>query len=498
MQFTIAIETPESCACDALGLGVFQDSSGLTGVASRIDKALGGLLSSILAEERFEAKPGRTLTFHTHSRIPAKRIIVAGLGPEASFTLDRLRQAAAAVTRNAAQFRARHVALPPVTIPPYSVEAITQARVEGAVLGAYRFSRYKKDETGQVDHVTLLAADSPQQGSMEDGLARGLIFSEATVYARDLVNEPPNAVTPVRLAEIATDLARKAGLRCSILDVDAMQALGMGAILAIGAGSEQPPRLLALEYTPPRARKTVAIVGKGVTFDSGGINLKREDLEWMKADMAGGAAVIATMKALPALRPLVRVVGVVAAVENLPGGRAVKPGDIVRAMNGKTIEINNTDAEGRVILADALAYATQQNPDEIIDLATLTSSAMVALGYLAAAVMSNNPDLVKRLLKAADRAGERMWELPLYEEYLEDMRSPVADLRNSGGRYGGAQKGGIFLREFVDGRPWAHLDIAPTAFLEKDEGTGPYLPKGATGYGVRTLLTYLSSPNQPG
>jgi len=297
---------------------------------------------------------------------------------------------------------------------------------------------------------------------------------------------------PPRLAEIATEAGRKAGLRCSVLDEDAMAALGMGAILSIGAGSAQPSRLIVLEYTPPRARTSVAIVGKGVCYDSGGINLKRDDLEWMKSDMAGGAAVIATMKTLPALKVPVRVLGVVAAVENMPSGKSVKPGDIVRAMNGKTIEINNTDAEGRVILADALAYASQKGVDEIIDLATLTGSAIVALGYYAAAVMSNDQGLAQRLLDAAGRAGERMWQLPLYEEFLEDMRSQVADLRNSGGRYGGAEKGAIFLREFVDGKPWAHLDIAPTAFLEKDEGTTPYLPKGGTGYGVRTLLTYLS------
>lgn len=345
-----------------------------------------------------------------------------------------------------------------------------------------------------VERVELLATDASHQKGVEEGLRRGLLFADATTLARDLVNEPPNQLNPTRLAEIADETARIAGLRCSVLDVDAMQAQGMGAILSIGGGSAVPPRLIVLEYTPPKARRTVAIVGKGVTFDSGGINLKKDEtmLETMKSDMAGGAAVIGTMQALPALKSPVRVLGVVAAVENLPSGTSVKPGDIVRAMNGKTIEINNTDAEGRVILADALAYAAQRNPDEIIDLATLTGSAMIAFGYLAAAVMSNNQRLVNRLLNAAERTGERMWQLPLYEEYLEKMRSPVADLQNSGGRYGGAQKGAVFLREFVDSRPWAHIDIAPTAFLETDEGTGPYLPKGGTGYGVRTLLTYLS------
>lgn len=470
---------------------MFQHGGALEGLAAKIDRALGGALTAVLAEEKFEAKPGHTLLLHTHGRIPAKRIIVAGLGPKSSFSLEHLRQATAAVVRRAAQSHASHVALPPIAVPPHSLAAITQARVEGALLGAYRFARYKREDGGRVDRVALLAADGAQERAIEEGRSRGVLFAEATVFARDLVNEPPNHMTPGRLAEVAGDVARRHGLRCSVLDVDALQALGMGAILAIGAGSAHPPRLIVLEYAPSKAKRTVTLVGKGVTYDSGGINLKKEDLEWMKADMAGGAAVIATMKTLPELRPPVRVIGVVPTVENLPGGRAVKPGDIVRAMNGKTIEINNTDAEGRVILADALAYAVRQDPDEIIDVATLTSSAMVALGYLAAAVMGNDQRLVDRLLDAAGRSGERMWQLPLYEEFLENMRSQVADLRNSGTRYGGAQKGAIFLREFVGEKPWAHIDIAPTAFLERDEGTGPYLLKGATGYGVRTLLNYL-------
>lgn len=491
MEFTVSTAGPESIPCDALAVAVYEHERELDGAAARVNTALGGLLASAMAEERFEAKAGRTFVLHTHGKIPARRVIAVGLGAREAAGLETLRKAAAAVARQGAAHHAAHLAFPPAALPGSSAEAVTQARVEGIMLGAYRFTRYKRHEGGRIERVTLLAQSPDAQRHVEEGLRRGRIFAEATLFARDLVNEPPNELPPPRLADLAAETARTAGLRCSILDVDAMEALGMGAILAIGRGSDQPPRLIVLEYAPPRARRSVALVGKGVCYDSGGINLKREDLEWMKGDMAGGAAVIATMQTLPALRPPVRVLGVVAAVENMPSGRSVKPGDIVRAMNGKTIEINNTDAEGRVILADALAYAARQAPDEIIDLATLTGSAMVALGFQAAALMSNDPDLAARLLEAAGAAGERLWQLPLYEEFLEEMRSPIADLRNSGGRHGGAQKGAIFLREFVDGRRWAHLDIAPTAFLEKEEGTGPYLPKGGTGYGVRTLLTYL-------
>jgi len=492
MEIITSTAAPESVPCDALVVGIFQDVGPTEGAAARVDKALGGVLAASLAEERFEGKPAKTTVLHTHGKIPARRVITVGLGLKGKATPETLRKAAAGAVLRARDLHAAHVAFSPLTLPPHPIELVTQSRVEGIVLGHYRFAKYKKPEGGEVTTVTLLVGNHDQAKHVEEGRTRGLVTAEATVFARDLVNEPPNQLFPDRLAEVAHDMAKKVNLKYSVFDPDAMEALGMGAILAVGGGSANPPRLISLEYAPARARKTVAIVGKGVCFDSGGINIKTADLQWMKSDMAGGAAVIAAMMALPALRPPVRVLGIVAAVENMLSGRAAKPGDIIRAMNGKTIEINNTDAEGRVILADALAYAVQQGPDEIIDLATLTGSAMVALGYQAAALMSNSPDLTERLMRAAETAGERVWQLPLYEEYLEDMRSPIADLHNSGGRYGGAQKGAIFLREFVDGRPWAHLDIAPTAFLERDEGTGPYLPKGATGFGVRTLLAYLS------
>ncbi|MDQ7819987.1 MAG: leucyl aminopeptidase [Armatimonadota bacterium] len=486
----------ESFPCDAVGVAVYAGQAALRGAAARVDAALGGALAAALAEEKFEATAAATLVLHTHGRIPARRIIAVGMGAPDAVTAETVRRASAAVVRRAAQAHAAHVALADDDILP--ADAVGQAQAEGALLGAYRFSRYRRDDGGRVDRLTLLTADTARRDSLQAGADRGRIFAEATLLARDLTNEPPNALPPPALADVAAQLAARAGLRCTILEPAQMQELGMNALLAVAAGSDHPARLIVLEYAPADARRTVALVGKGVCFDSGGLNLKHQDLEWMKADMAGGAAVIATLQALPALRPPVRVVGVVPAVENMPGGRAVKPGDIVRASNGTTIEITNTDAEGRLILADALAYAVRQQPDEIVDLATLTGSAMVALGYLAAAIMGNNQALVDRLLQAASRAGERLWQLPLYDEYLEDMRSPVADLRNSGSsRYGGAQKGAIFLREFVGGRPWAHLDIAPTAFLEKEEGTGPYLPKGATGYGVRTLLYFLNPPDLP-
>lgn len=491
MEFTVSTDAPESVPADAIAVGVFAGGD-LSGAARRLDEALGGLLAATLAQEKFEAKPGSTTVVHTHGRIGAARIVVGGLGGQSEFELDRLRLAAAAVVRRAGELHAAKLALTPLAIPPHPLPVLTQARVEGLILGAYQFTRYKAPKTGQVEHITLLVEDG-QRADVEAGLRRGRLLADAAVFARDLVNEPPNVVNPAYVAALVEDIGRRSGLRWTVFDDEALRSQQMGAILAVGQGSAQPPRLTVLEYAPPSPRRTVAIVGKGVTFDSGGLSLKTaEGMMTMKSDMAGGAAVLATMRALPELAPPVRVLGVVPAVENLPSGTATKPGDIIRAFNGKTIEINNTDAEGRVILADALAYAARQNPDEIIDLATLTGSAVIALGYLAAAVLGNDQPLIHRLLDAAGRAGERMWQLPLYPEYLEEMRSDVADLKNSGGRWGGAEKGAAFLSEFVDGRPWAHVDIAPVAFLDTKEGTGPYLPKGATGYGVRTLLTYLS------
>jgi leucyl aminopeptidase len=309
-----------------------------------------------------------------------------------------------------------------------------------------------------------------------------------------LVNGPPNEVNPTFLAETARSIARETGLRLTVYGPAQLERMGAGAILAVGQGSRQPQQMIVLEYRPSRAQKTYALVGKGVTFDAGGLNIKtHEGMETMKSDMAGAAAVLAAMRALPRLDVRHRVYGVVGAVENMLGEAAFRPGDIVRAMNGKTIEITNTDAEGRVVLADCLSYVVRNKPDAIVDLATLTGAAMVALGFHAAAVIGSDRTLVDDVIRAGRTAGERIWELPLYEEFADTMRSDVADLKNSAGRYGGAQKAAAFLREFTDGRPWAHLDIAGPAFLDKSEGQAPHLPKGATGFGVRTVLRWLVS-----
>jgi leucyl aminopeptidase len=324
-----------------------------------------------------------------------------------------------------------------------------------------------------------------------DGARRGEVFAGATALARDLVNMPANEVHPTHLARVAAQIAKEARLRLRVWEGTDCQKMGMGAFLAVAAGSEQPPKFIHLTYTPGRPRRRVALVGKGITFDAGGLDLKTpESMLRMKDDMSGAAAVLAVMKALPALAAPVEVHGLIAATENMPSGAALRPGDVLRAMNGTTIEVGNTDAEGRLTLADALCYAnTRVKPDEVIDVATLTGACVVALGPLCAGLFASDQALATRLLAAADQAGEPLWQLPLIDEYREHLKSEVADLNNVGPRGGGAITAGLFLKEFAGTTPWAHLDIAGPAFSEKDL---PLAPKGGTGAAVRTLLSYLA------
>jgi leucyl aminopeptidase len=369
-----------------------------------------------------------------------------------------------------------------------------QAVIEGAMLGNYTFERYKREKSEkQVETVRLLAPPGRPGREVTDGARRGESFARATAFARDLVNAPANDVHPTHLAEVARQIAREARLTVKIYERAECERMGMGAFLGVAAGSQQPPKFIHLTWTPPgRARRRVAVIGKGVTFDAGGLDLKTaEGMLRMKDDMSGAAAVLATMRAMPELAPPVEVHGLIAATENMPSGSALRPGDVLKAMNGTTIEVGNTDAEGRLTLADALCYANARiKPDEIVDLATLTGACVVALGPLCAGLLASDQPLADRLLAAAEQAGERVWQLPLIEEYRENLKSDVADLNNVGPRGGGAITAALFLKEFAGATPWAHLDIAGPAFSEKDL---PLAPKGATGVAVRMLLTYLGS-----
>jgi leucyl aminopeptidase len=483
---------------DAVVVGMYAGERPPGRAAQALDGRLGGQLRAVLEAEKFQAKPGQVTYVHTAAKSAARRVIVAGLGPREEVSLEHVRRAASAALRRARDLGARSVAID-LLADRLDARQRAHAAVEGGILGTYAFERYKREKSDKrVERLLLVAPDPQDRRAATEGARTGQLFAEATWFARDLINAPANEVTPTHLAAVASEVAREAKLTVRIYDRAECDAMGMGAFLAVAQGSQQPPKFIHLTYKPgaparrgARAPRRVAVIGKGITFDAGGLDLKTaEGMLRMKDDMSGAAAVLGVMRALPKLAPGVEVHGLVAATENMPSGSAFRPGDVLRAMNGTTIEIGNTDAEGRLTLADALAYATKHvKPDEVIDLATLTGACVVALGPLCAGLFSNDQGLAARLLAAAETAGERVWQLPLIDEYKEQLKSEVADLNNVGQRGGGAITAGLFLREFAGDTPWAHLDIAGPAFTEKDI---PLAPKGGTGVAVRTLLTYLT------
>jgi len=472
---------------------VFQGDRDAAGIAK---KELRAALTALMTEERFEGRKGESVLWYTNGSYPARRYAVIGLGKKDRFDPGGLRDAIATAVHKAEGVSARALAL---ALPPGAGAGLqprdrVQAIVEGALLGNYKFDKYLNEANKKarpLEKVTLVS-DAPPEAA-RDGIRIGRITSEATCLARDLVCEPAGVLTPAEMARRAKELARKAGVEYTVLERKDMEKLGMGAFLGVNVGSPEPPKLIHLVYRPKgKAQRRVALVGKGITFDSGGLNLKPTgSIETMKCDMAGSAAVLATVLACPSLKIPVEVHGFMAMTENMPGGRAQKPGDVVRTLKGKTVEINNTDAEGRLVLCDTIAYAHRFKPEAIIDLATLTGACVVALGPLATGVMSNNPRLSDAILKAAAVAGEKMWPLPLYEEYADMLNSDIADMKNTGERWGGALTAGLFLQEFVDETmPWAHLDIAGPAYIEREI---PLSRKGGSGAGVLTLLQYLSN-----
>ena len=494
----LSVETRSALATRAgiLIVGRHAEEARLSPPVQELDNRLGGLLSRVLAAEKFEGKPGQVSYFHTEGKLPAGRVLVVGLGPRKGSDAEAVRRATATAARRSRDLGATttSVLMPADSLSP---RVRAQAVAEGAILGTYRFDRYLKEKDGKaLQAMALVEPERRHQAAARDGLRLGEILASATCFTRDLVNEPANVVTPTYLAQRAAEIARAGKLDLKVLERKDCEALGMGAFIGVAKGSQEPPKFIHLTYRPRyrprgRARKRVAVIGKGITFDSGGLDLKTaEGMLRMKDDMSGAAAVLAILQALPRLKLPVEVHGLVAATENMPSGTAQRPGDIVRAMNGITIEIGNTDAEGRLTLADALAYAADTiKPDEVLDMATLTGAVVIALGQGISGVLGSHDGLVDRILAAAKAAGERMWRLPLHDEYKEGIKSDVADLNNvSSQRGGGAIVAGLFMREFTGGVPWAHLDIAGTAFTERELPLGP---KGGTGAAVRTVLGYL-------
>jgi leucyl aminopeptidase len=458
-------------------------------------------IERVMREESFKGKRKEILLRHSSGRLPAKRYMVVGLGKRATCTLDLLREGCGLAARRAAGVKARRVslALPPIDTAK-DPRTLAEAAAEGIALGSYRMVKYMTGDDSAPITLKSVEILVPKEAlaSARSGAATGSIRAAATTLARDLVNEPAGVLTPMRMAGVARRVAKAHGLAIKVIDRAGLAKMGMGAILGVASGSVEQPCLIHLVYRPDgeRGRRgrlpKLALVGKGLTFDSGGLSLKTAGgMETMKLDKAGASAVLGVMSALSVLKPQVEVHGIMGMTENMPGGAAIKPGDVLRTMSGKTIEVLNTDAEGRLVLADALGYAQQQKVEQIIDLATLTGACMVALGPVSTGVFGTDQRMVDRFLECAWRAGERMWQLPLYEEYADQLRSEIADVKNTGNRYGGAITAALFLKTFVNEKvPWIHLDIAGPAFLESEQGC---MRKGATGAGVRTLLNYILS-----
>ncbi|MBJ6724584.1 leucyl aminopeptidase [Geomesophilobacter sediminis] len=489
MKIALTCTTALDHPTPALVIGCFEDEK--NELFAACDARLEGCLQRLADNREFSGKLKTARLIHTLGKLPAERLLLVGLGKKGELDDERLRQAAgnAAAALRGARVATFASALHLAAGTPGAVEACCT----GFLLGSYSFEAYKtkdREERFAFDGMTLLFPDHAPLDAAQETVYRAEIVSQGVALARDLVSHPGNVVTPGYLARTASELAARRGVSCRVLEVGELEKLGMNALLAVGKGSVEPPRLIVLEYRGGGAARPTVLVGKGVTFDSGGISIKPgPGMEEMKTDMAGAAAVLGTLDAVAALKLPVNLVGIIPTVENMPSGTAYKPGDVITSMSGTTIEITNTDAEGRMILCDALHYAVSTfNPAAVIDLATLTGACVVALGHEATAVMSVDPALVEALKKASELSGERIWELPLWDDYGEGMKSDIADLKNAGGRDGGAILAGWFLKQFVGSTPWAHLDIAGTAWTGKAR---PYAPKGATGVGVRLLIEYL-------
>lgn len=489
------------CRTDMLVFGHFADSKTLDDDIARLDKTLGGSISRLIKMGDFKGKPNTRAVVYGDGRIAPKRVMVLGLGERNKATLDTLRKAAAAAANRAVgmKFKTLALALHQAMGDKEDVAAMGRAIAEGAHFGSYRYDEFVTEkENGRLAKlsVEVVDPDAKQVKALKAGVTDGAIIGRAQSFARTMANRPANVINPPSLAKAAKDMAKDTpGLTCTVFDAKQLKTKKMGGILAVGQGSTNEPRLIILKYTPTKkpAKKLprIGLVGKAVTFDSGGISIKPSpDMDQMKFDKSGGIAVLATMQAVADLGLPIDVWGLIPSAENLPSGTSYRPGDIITTYSGKTVEILNTDAEGRMILCDALAYAVEQKRQTVIDVATLTGACMVALGQHMAGLMGNDDGLVEQLKQAAEDSGEKVWHLPSGDEYADDMKSKIADLKNTGPRWGGASTAAAFLRQFVADATWAHLDIAGMDCFQKPSHTAA---PGSSGFGVRLLTTYLTN-----
>jgi leucyl aminopeptidase len=481
---------PQSVDTDLVIVSAFE---GQTSTLAPWAAATGGELERAMASREFSGKLFETfVTPIVSGGFRAQRLAVVGLGPERAFAVDTGRRAATVAGLVARQRKIARIAF--VADGPFDTPAAIQAIAEGLTLAEFDPGQYKTSGDGPFQlraSTIILTAASRDAGSA--AAHRGRLIGEHCNMARQLDNEPGNWLTPSVFAQRIAEVARSGGLAVEVLDQAELERLGMGMLLGVGRGSAEPPRLVAMRYEPAAASPTpvLALVGKGITFDTGGISIKPAlDMGRMKDDMAGGAAVTCAMRAIAALGAPIRVIGIVPIAENMPGGRAIRPGDVLKSASGKTVEVVNTDAEGRLILGDALWYAQKLGATHLVDIATLTGAISVALGRITTGLFGTPQSFVEHVRVIAERAGDRSWPLPLFEEYKDDLRSDIADMINSAGRMGGAITAAMFLREFTGGLPWIHLDIAGTAWAEENK---PYMPKGPTGVGVRTLVEIASA-----
>ena len=482
----IGIDTP------ALVVNLFRGVKKPGGATGAVDKALGGVITQLIEDGEIKGSTGETTLIHTLGKIKPSRVLVAGLGTQDKFDVQVVRRVSAEVVR----FLRRKGISSAATIahgagiggldPQLSGQAIA----EGAHLGLYKFGTYltkNSDSTNEFEHLTVVESDKTRAKAIDAGIQLGSTVAKASITARNMVNEPANHMTPSRMAEAAQKVASDQGLKIEIMENAQMKNMGMGAFMGVAQGTDEPAKLIVLRYDgdPESPENNLGLIGKGITFDTGGISLKPPGgMEAMKGDMAGGASVIAAMEIIGQTKPKINVLAVIAATENMPGASAQRPGDVVRAMNGKTIEVINTDAEGRLVLADALCYAREQGITRLVDVATLTGAMVTTLGKACTGVMGNDGQLVQQTIDAGNKTGEKFWELPMFDEYKDLIKSDVADMKNSGGRQAGSISAALLLAEFVDGAAWVHLDIAGTSTSDKAAG---YLVKGATGVPVRTL-----------
>ena len=486
----------------ALAVAVFKDEKADEGILKELDEVAGGIVRSVIESEELKGKEGETVYVHLAGAggLRAKRLLLVGVGDRDGYQSAQVSQMAGTAARFLRNKNIKTVGL--VVRADTGVERMVAAAVEGATIGLFEPDKYRTiDKEARAIERLVVIVEGADEAVLQRNAERGRIIGESVNFTRDLANEPGGYMTPSNLAERARDIAQEFGLNVDVLDEARMEQEGMGALLSVSRGSEEDAKLIILKYTPREATSgdddnLLAFVGKGITFDSGGISLKPgENMELMKYDMTGGATVLGAMRAIAQLKPSIPVLGVVPASENLPSGKATKPGDVVTAMSGKTIEIINTDAEGRLVLSDAICYARKLGAKRIVDMATLTGAVSIALGDVNAAILGTDQELIDKVIKAGKEVGEKYWQLPLDKEYSKQIKSDIADIKNVGGRKAGTITAAAFLKEFTEGISWAHLDIAGTAWCDEVK---PFRAKGPTGIAVRTIVRIVETDANSG